>query len=68
MNCCHGCVAPKRKPGCHDHCPEYIAERVEYDRLKAVEDLRNAVKNGIYLQKSYGISRCIKRHGSNRKK
>ena len=25
--CCKGCVAPKRYPGCHGHCPEYIKEK-----------------------------------------
>ena len=33
IKCCKGCVAPKRYPGCHDRCPEYLAEKAEYDRL-----------------------------------
>lgn len=33
--CCKGCVAPKRYPGCHGHCPEYIAEKAEHDSRKA---------------------------------
>ena len=68
MKCCTGCVAPKRYPGCHDHCLEYIEERAEYDRRKAVEDKKSAVRNGIYMQKSYGAFRAIRRHGRNRKK
>ena len=67
MKCCYGCVAPKRYPGCHSHCPEYIEERAEYDRRKAAEDQKNAVSNGIYLQKSDGVYRATKRHGGNRK-
>ena len=68
MKCCHGCVPPKRKPGCHDRCPEYIEERAEYDRLKAIEDKKSAVRNAIYMQKSDGVLRAVRRHGKNRKK
>lgn len=25
FECCHHCVAPKRHPGCHDICKEYIS-------------------------------------------
>ncbi len=34
IKCCHGCVAPKRYPGCRDHCPEYKAEKAEWDAAK----------------------------------
>ena len=68
MKSCIGCVAPKRHPGCHDHCPEYIEEKAEHDRRKAIEDQKSAVRNGIYMQKSDGVLRAIRRHGSNRKK
>ena len=67
MKCCNGCVKPKRYPGCHDHCPEHIAEKAEYDRRKAAEDKKKAVSNGIYRQKSDGVYRATKRHGGNRK-
>ena len=68
MKCCHGCVAPKRHEACWGHCPEYIAERAEYDKRKDVEDRKSAVRNGIYMQKVYGVHRAMKKHGSNRKK
>lgn len=68
MKCCYGCVSPKRYPGCHSHCPEYIAERAEYDRRKAAEDKKNAVSNGIYLQKVDSILKSVRKRGSNRKK
>jgi hypothetical protein len=63
MECCNGCVPPKRHKACWGHCPEYIAERAEYDRRKAIEDQKNAVRNGIYLQKVDGIIRAVKKHG-----
>ena len=31
FECCHLCVAPKRHPGCHDHCDEYKTAK-ENDR------------------------------------
>lgn len=36
FECCHYCVAPKRHPGCHSQCKDYIEQ-------KAVNDARNAV-------------------------
>lgn len=27
IKCCKGCVAPKRYPGCHSNCPEYLMEK-----------------------------------------
>ncbi len=37
IKCCHGCVAPKRYPGCGDHCKEYKEEKAELARQKAAE-------------------------------
>ena len=31
---CQGCEPPKRYPGCHSHCEEYIAWKKEHDELK----------------------------------
>lgn len=33
-DCCHDCKPPKRKPACHDTCPDY----------KAVHDANMAIK------------------------
>ena len=38
MDCCKNCVHPKRHMACWGHCPEYLAERAEDDRLKDAED------------------------------
>ena len=64
MDCCKNCVYPKRHVACWDDCPEYIAEKAEYNRRKAAEDQKNAVAIGIYQQKSDGVRRAMKRHGS----
>lgn len=36
--CCYGCVPPKREPGCHSTCPEYLKQKAEHDALKAKAD------------------------------
>lgn len=67
MKCCRHCVPPKRYPGCHDHCPDYIEERAEFDELKAIEEKKKAVRQSIYNQKSRAVTRALKRHGGNKK-
>lgn len=47
FNACRNCVAPKRHPGCHANCPEYLQEKAEYDIKKAVADKQKAVKEGL---------------------
>lgn len=34
QNPCRHCVPPTRKSGCHSQCPEYIAWRKDYDKVK----------------------------------
>lgn len=60
IKCCNGCVAPKRHPGCHDHCPEYGAEKAEHERLKANEFERRKVKNDIYNQRAMHVTKALK--------
>ena len=67
MDCCKNCVAPKRHTACWGHCPDYKEERAEYDKLKAAEDKRNAVRCGIYYQKADGVYRAMKNHGRKRR-
>lgn len=47
INCCYGCVAPKRFPGCHGTCPEYLAEKEEHDRIKAQRDRERDITGAI---------------------
>lgn len=35
IECCCGCVAPKRYPGCHAVCPEYKYAKAAYESRKA---------------------------------
>ena len=34
IQCCNGCVPPKRHLACWSDCPDYIAEKEEEDRKK----------------------------------
>ena len=63
INCCKGCVAPKRHTACWGHCPEYAAEKAEYDRCKAKDDSRRMVNNSIYNQRSKNVIKALKKHG-----
>ena len=35
IQCCEGCVAPKRHIGCHAVCPEYISEKAAYEEIRS---------------------------------
>ena len=65
FKCCHPCVPPKRHPGCHDHCPDYAAEKAENDRLKEVDAKRSKARNDIYSQRADLVTKALKRHGRN---
>lgn len=57
--CCEGCIAPKRHPGCHDKCSDYIkyrnlrneenAEKFQKSEKRADIDSfkRKAIKNMV---------------------
>ncbi|MBR5199224.1 MAG: hypothetical protein IKW20_05285 [Bacteroidales bacterium] len=60
IKCCHHCVAPKRYPGCHDHCPEYLKEKAEYEALKAAYNGNAYVNAGLYDQREKRVMRAMK--------
>ena len=59
--CCFGCVAPKRHPGCHGHCPEYAKDKAAHDEQKAAEDTAKAISYGINAQKAEYVRKAFKR-------
>lgn len=61
IKCCIKCVAPKRYPGCQDHCPQHIAEKEEYKAKKAAADKKKAIEAGLDAQAIYGVDRAKKR-------
>lgn len=50
IKCCRYCVPPKRHPGCHSKCPDYLKERAEYDQKKAMIDAKR--KEDFVMSKS----------------
>ena len=60
IKCCLGCIAPKRNPGCHSHCAEYITEKAQYEEEKAEANRKKAVYQSIYVQKQNGVLRAHK--------
>lgn len=61
IKCCKDCVAPKRYPGCHSVCPEYIHEKELWEKERnAIRDERT-ICNGLYEQRSRGV-RKAQRH------
>ena len=61
IKCCRNCVAPKRHTACWDHCPEYAAEKAEYESCKAKDDNRRMVKNAIYNQRAKNVTKALKK-------
>ena len=61
FECCRHCVPPKRNPGCHSTCPEYLGERAEYDRKKAIEDEKMRIKNGCRSQREESVRKAMKK-------
>lgn len=61
IKCCNGCVPPKRNPGCHGRCPEYLAEKAEYDRLMAQDREKRDIGNAIYSNRSVKVNNAMRR-------
>ncbi len=57
---CKGCVIPKRHPGCHDHCLEYLAYKAEYNKRKAVYDRERDVSVAIILDRRDKVYKAMK--------
>lgn len=47
ISCCKGCVAPKRHEACWGHCPEYLEQKAEHDRIKAEHDKQERLTGAI---------------------
>ena len=63
IQCCHYCVPPKRHTACWGHCPEYVAEKAEYERRKSEGDSRRAVRNAIYNQRADNVTKALRKRG-----
>lgn len=57
------CKPPKRQPGCHGHCQEYLEERAEYDKRKAIVDQQKAIDARLTAQRTEAVSKAQKKQG-----
>lgn len=57
---CRGCVAPKRYPGCHAVCQEYLEQKAEYDKLKAEYDKKEKLKQAILCDRGRKVYNALK--------
>lgn len=62
---CKGC--DKRYPGCHSQCETYKREKLAYDALKAKEDRKKEIRQGISKQKYDAQIKAMKGKRSNMK-
>jgi hypothetical protein len=60
ISCCRYCVAPKRHPGCHDHCEAHLEEKAKRAEIKEKCDKKRAIDNGIYYQRGIHVYKAMK--------
>ena len=58
--CCYGCVPPKREPGCHSTCPEYLRRKAEHDALKAKTDEQRRINQSIYYSRGDKVEKALR--------
>ena len=61
INCCNGCVPPKRNPYCHGYCPEYATEKAQDEAEKAEAKKQQAISNDIYFNRCTKVVKALKR-------
>lgn len=60
IKCCKDCVAPKRHPGCHGVCPEYLYEKALWEEEKKVIREEHRRFSELYEQRSEGVRKSTK--------
>lgn len=55
INCCKGCVPPKRNPHCHGTCPEYLAEKAAYEARRKEVDRKKFADYELNAQREKGV-------------
>lgn len=58
--CCYGCVPPKREPGCHSTCPEYLKQKAAHDALKAKTDEQRRINQSIYYSRGDKVEKALR--------
>lgn len=61
FECCLNCCPPKRHPGCHGSCPEYMGQKAMHDEQKAASDRKKFIKQRLQSQMYDGVHKAYKR-------
>ena len=67
---CNGCVAPRRHPGCHDHCHSegdkigYIEWKAELDAIHEKEKAEKQIEAALTSFKLEGIDKAKRKDAS----
>lgn len=64
--CCIKCVPPKRHPGCHDQCQEFLAVAEENERERSEIAKRNQASDDVYYVRQAKRERYRRRAGGKR--
>lgn len=63
ISCCYKCVPPKRYPGCHAKCEEYIAEKAKVQVMKRIENDARLKQDDLIKYDISRVERAKKRIG-----
>lgn len=66
ISCCKDCVAPKRRPGCHGTCPEYLTEKAEHEKERL--ERQKAQQIAYDLRHQFVRGKAIKMENARRKR
>ena len=58
---CKDCTTPKRHPGCHDKCPEYLEQKAKYDAQKAAYDEKRRLRGELIAQRDELYYKAMKK-------
>ena len=61
IRCCYGCVPPKRYPGCHAVCEEYIGENEKHLEEKERRQKEQARMGELYDQRTKAVRKAMRR-------
>ena len=61
INCCRGCVPPKRNPHCHGTCPEYLAEKAAYEEKRKEANRKKFLDFDLNAQREKAVQTARKR-------
>ena len=64
ITCCHNCE--KRHQNCHASCEEYISAKAEHIKEQAEIVKQNAIRYGLYEQRTKSVIKALKRKQANR--